>query len=178
VSPALLSRLSSGPISVDPELHHSLTNTTHLSPSPIAPGIPRRRSHAADARHLVVDRPSQAPSGQIGPTTVIPYPRPCFATTPSMQNRDPGGEPPRGLTGGRAPTDSPPPNAVPSPSLWHVGPRPRRRPRTVPPLAGQVGRLPARAPAGPNSPLGPANRKFFIFFFCPFLFHYIYMYIY
>jgi hypothetical protein len=36
----------------------------------------------ASARHRTVDRPPQAPSGQIGPSTMIPYPRLCLATTP------------------------------------------------------------------------------------------------
>jgi hypothetical protein len=114
-----------------------------------------------------------------------PLPRPCLAPTPSLQNRDPGGEPPWGLTGGQAPTGSPPsppitpPNDVPSLSLWHVGPHPQSRPRVVPPLAGQVGRLPARPrarpPARPNPPRGPANRKFFILFFSIFLYICIYI---
>jgi hypothetical protein len=67
---------------------------------------------------------------------MIPYPRPCLTTTPPSQNQNPGGEPPRGLTGGRAPAGSPPPpitRSMPSaPFLWHVGLCPRRRPRAVP----------------------------------------------
>jgi hypothetical protein len=109
VSSALLSRLSSSPINVALELHRSLTNTTHPFPSPIAPGNLAGDPTATGARHLAVDRPSQAPSGQIGPTSVIPYLRPCLATTPSMQNRDRDGEPSRSLTGRFAPlTPSPP----------------------------------------------------------------------
>jgi hypothetical protein len=186
VSPTLLSRLSSGPITVALELHHSLTNTTHPSPSPIVPGIPRRRSPTADARHLVVDRPSQAPSGQIGPTTVIPYPRPCLATTPSTQNWDPGGEPPWGLTGGRAPTGSPPHHPLtPSPPLlagtwarahdtvpalfprwlakWAACPRVRVRPRS----------------AGPNFPLAQPEEEtlFFFPFSISFSYFHIFMHI-
>jgi hypothetical protein len=137
VSPALLSLLSSSPINVALELHRSITNTTHPFPPSIAPSNLAGDPTATGARHLVVDRPSQAPSGQIGPTSVIPYLRPCLATTPSMQNRDRDGELPRSLTGGRTSTGSPPPrssppNAIPSPPRWHVGPRPRRRPRFVP----------------------------------------------
>jgi hypothetical protein len=116
-------------------------------------------SPAVGARHLAVDRPFQAPSGQIGPTTMIPYPRPCPPTTPSSQNRDPDGEPSRTSPAVRPrPISPPPPPRHPllaslAPSLWHVGPRLRRRPRVVPPLAGQVGRLPARPrSARPNPP--------------------------
>jgi hypothetical protein len=108
----------SSPINVALKLHRSPTNTTHPFPSPIAPGNLAGDPTAAGARHLAVDRPSQAPSGQIGPTSVIPYLCPCLATTPSTQNRDLDGEPLRSLTGGRTPTGSPPrhpPNAVPSP---------------------------------------------------------------
>jgi hypothetical protein len=68
----------------------------HPFPSPYCPGsLTGDPPPAADARHLAMDRPSQPSFGQIGPTTVIPYPRPCLATTPSSRNRDPGGEPPR-----------------------------------------------------------------------------------
>jgi hypothetical protein len=103
-----------------------------------------------------------------------------------MQNQDPGGEPPLGLTGDRAPTGSPPvtPNVFPSPPHWHVGPRPRHRPRTVPPLAGQVGRLPTRPRAPALSwakfPLGLASRGnpfLFSFFHFLFLFSHIFTYI-
>jgi hypothetical protein len=144
VSPALPSLLSSSPIVVALELHYALASTTHPSPSPIAPGNLAGDPTAAGARHLAVDRPSQAPASQIGPTTVIPYPRPCLGTTPSSQNRDPSGEPPRGLTDGRAPAGSPPPPPTtqrrqpssPSCTWAHAQ---RRRPRVVPLLAGQVG---------------------------------------
>jgi hypothetical protein len=153
VSPALPSPLNSSPIIVALELHHVLASTTHPPPSPIAPGSLTGDLLAAGARHLAVDRPSQAPSGQIGPTTVIPYPRPCLATTPPSQNRDPGGEPPRTSPAVGPDRFAPPPRhplaPSASPSPWHVGPRPRRCPHAVPPLAGQVGRLPTRprAPA-------------------------------
>jgi hypothetical protein len=147
VTPALPSLLNSSPIVVALELHHAHASTTHPPPFPITPDSLTCDPTAAGARHLIVDRPSQAPFGQIGPTTIIPYPRPCLATTPSSQNRDHGRELPR--THRRSGSDrfAPPPNVVPSPSLWHVGPRPGHRPRVVPPLAGQVGRLPARARA-------------------------------
>jgi hypothetical protein len=163
VSPALPSLLSSSPIVVAFELHRALASTTHPSPFPITPGSLTDDPTAAGARHLAVDWPSQVPSGQIGPTTVIPYPRPCLATTPSSQNRDPSREPPRTSPAVRLRPVPPvtPPNAVPSPSLWHMGPRPRCRPRAVPPLAGQVGRLLARprAPAlgWAEFPPGPAS---------------------
>jgi hypothetical protein len=119
MSPALLSLLSYSPINAALELHRSLTNTTHPFPPPIAPGNLAGDPTAVGAHHLAVDRPSQSPSGQIGPTSVIPYLRPCLATTPSTQNRDRDGEPPWSLTDGRTPAGSPPPpsppNAVPSP---------------------------------------------------------------
>jgi hypothetical protein len=67
---------------------------THQSPSPIAPDNLAGDPTAAGARHLAVDQPSQAPSGQIGPTPVIPYLCPCLATTPSTQNRDRNAKPP------------------------------------------------------------------------------------
>jgi hypothetical protein len=86
--------MDSSPIVVALKLHHVLASTTHPPPSPIAPGSLTGDLPAAGARHLAVDQPSQAPSDQIGPTTMIPYPRPCLATTPPSQNRDPGGEPP------------------------------------------------------------------------------------
>jgi hypothetical protein len=119
-------------------------------------------SPAAGARHLAMDRPSQAPSGQIDPTTVIPYPCPCLATTPPSQNRGPGGEPPRTSPAVGPDRVTPPrhPLLAPSasPSLWHVGPH---RPHAVPLLAGQVGRPPtwSRVPAlgWAEIPPGPAS---------------------
>jgi hypothetical protein len=130
-----------------------------LSRSVASPAI----SPAVGAHHLAMGRPFQAPSGQIGPTTVIPYPRPCPTTTPSPQNRDPGGEPQRtspaeGLD--RFAPLQPPPSVVSLPLPLSCEPAPTtmspHHPRTISPLAGQVGRLPARprAPAlgWPNSP--------------------------
>jgi hypothetical protein len=93
VSPVSPSLLSSSPIVISPMLHRDLTSTTHPPPFPITLGSLTGDLPAAGARHLAVDWPFQAPSGQIGPTTVIPYPRPCPTTTPSSQNRDPEGEP-------------------------------------------------------------------------------------
>jgi hypothetical protein len=56
---------------------------------------------AAGARHLAVDRPSQALIGQIGPSTMTPYPYPCSATSPTTRNRNHAGEPPWNLVGNR-----------------------------------------------------------------------------
>jgi hypothetical protein len=95
VSLALLPLLSSNLIRIVLELRHSLTNVIPPSPPPIALGSLAGDLTAASARHRAVDRPPHAPSGQIGPTPMIPYPRLCLATTPSSQNRAPGGEPPR-----------------------------------------------------------------------------------
>jgi hypothetical protein len=112
-------------------------------------------SPAAGARHLAVDRPSQAPSGQIGPTTVIPYLLPCLATTPPSQNRDPGGEPPRTSPAvGLRPVHPPPPRhpllaPSASPPLAHgptpTAPSPRRSPAGGP--SGQPAHAAARARA-------------------------------
>jgi hypothetical protein len=119
VSPALLPLLSSNQINVALVLHHSLTNTTHPFPSPIAPGNLAGDPTAVGARHLAVDRPPQASTGQIGPTSVIPYLCPCLATTPSTQNRATGEEPPWNFTGGRFSPPrtvlSPPPRRYPPP---------------------------------------------------------------
>jgi hypothetical protein len=150
------------------------THSISLLKPAASPAIPT----VAGARHLAVDRPSQVPSGQIGPTTVIPCPRPCLAMTPSSQNQNPGEEPLRtspavGLQPVRPPHH---PLLAPSasPSLWHVGPRPRRRPRVVPPLAGQVGCLPTRprAPAlgWAESPLAQLAEEISFLFPFSFLF--------
>jgi hypothetical protein len=122
VSSALLSLLSSNQINVALKVYHSLTNTTHHSPSPIAPGNLAGDPTTADACDLAVDRPSRAPFGQINPSTMIPYPHPCLATSPTTRNRDPDGEPPWNHTGGRLRPVRPrhPPNAVPSPPRWCV----------------------------------------------------------
>jgi hypothetical protein len=64
VSLTLLPLLSSSLTHIVLELRHSLTNTMHPSPPPIALGS----LTAASARHRAVDRPPQAPFGQIGPT--------------------------------------------------------------------------------------------------------------
>jgi hypothetical protein len=126
VSLALLPLLSSSLIHIVLELRHSLTNTMHPSPPPIALGSLAGDLIAASAHHLTVGRPPRALSGQIGPSTMIPYPRPCLATLLPLQNRDPDGEPPRGLTGGRARPVRPPPrrplHTVSLPFLWHMGP--------------------------------------------------------
>jgi hypothetical protein len=144
------------------KLRLSVASLAHTFCSLIAPGSLAGDFTTTSARHRAMDQPPQAPSGQIGPTPMIPYPRPCFATTPPSQNRGPDGEPPRGFTGGRTPAGSLPPSPLhaisPPAFLWHVGPCPWRRPRAVP-LAGGPGGLPARARArlGRNLPPGPAS---------------------
>jgi hypothetical protein len=105
VSSALLSLVAYGQIALALKLRLSVASLAHTSSSLIAPGSFVGDFTAASARHHTMDRP---PSDQIGPTPMIPYPRPCFATTTPSQNRSPGGEPPRGFTGGRAPAGSPP----------------------------------------------------------------------
>jgi hypothetical protein len=63
VSLALLPLLSSSLIHKVLELLHSLTNTMHPSPPPIALGSLAGDLTAASARHLTVGRPPRAPSG-------------------------------------------------------------------------------------------------------------------
>jgi hypothetical protein len=186
VSPALPSLLSSSPIVVALKLHRALASTTHPPPFPITPGSLTGDPTTAGARHLAVDRPFQAPSGPIGPTTVIPYPRPCLTTTPSSQNRDCGGEPPRtspavGLRPVRPPVT--PPSAVSLPLPLARGPAPtapslRRSPTGGPsgPPAHAAAR--ARARLGRIPPAQLAEEISFLFLF-PFSFPiYIYMCIY
>jgi hypothetical protein len=184
VSSALLSLLCSNQINVALELHHSITNTTHPFPPPIAPGNLAGDPTTADARHLAVDRPSQAPFSQINPSTMIPYHHACLATSPTTLNRDRDGEPSRSLTGGRlrsVPPPVTPSNVVSSPPRWRVGPHPQYRPCAVP--RWWAGCPPARAHAqlGRKSPPppGPASRKSLFFFLFPFLFPiFIYLCIY
>jgi hypothetical protein len=66
---------------------------------------------------------------------MIPYPRPCLATLSPSLNRDPGGEPLRGLTGGQARPVHPslslaPRHQPPSFGTWAhaTAPSPRRFP--------------------------------------------------
>jgi hypothetical protein len=161
VSLALLPLLSSSQIHIVLELLHSLTNALHPSPPPFALGSLAGDLTAASARHRTMDQPPQAPSGQIGPTSMIPYPRSCLATTPPLQNRAPGGEPPWGLTVGRAPAGSPPP---PPPSPLHVvapllslthGPTPTASARTAPLIRGPAGSHARPRSVGPNPPPPP-----------------------
>jgi hypothetical protein len=143
VSLALLPLISSSLIHIVLELRHSLTNTMHPSPPPIALG-----SLVGD---LTVDRPPRAPSSQIGPSTMIPYPRPCLATSPPSQNRAPGGEPPRTSPAVEPDRFAPPPlcrllHAVTPLLLLTHGPAPTASARAAPLLRGLAG-TPARARA-------------------------------
>jgi hypothetical protein len=123
---------------------------SHPFPSTYCARQPHRRSPATDAHHLAMDRPSQAPSDQINPSTIIPYPHPCLPTSPITQNRNHGGEPPRNLVDGRffrpwpirplPPPPVRPPDAVSLPLPLACGPMP-----TAP--------SPCRSPAG--GPSGP-----------------------
>jgi hypothetical protein len=156
VSPASPSLLSSSPIVIALKLHRDLASTTHPPPSPIAVGsltgdLPRR------------GRPPPR-RGPAFPSTLRPNwpyhrdPLPPPVSSHHSVVAEPGSRwrTAADLTGGRAPTGLPPHHpllASSAPSLWHVGPRLRRRPRAVSPLAGQVGRLPARPrSARPNPP--------------------------
>jgi hypothetical protein len=147
VSLALLPLLSYSLIHIVLELRHSLTNALHPSPPPIAPGS-LAGDTAASARHLAVDRPPQAPSSKIGPTSMIPYPRLCLATTPPSQNRAPDGEPSR-TSPAVEPTGSPPPSvarSTPLPPLLSLtrGPTPTTSARAALLLCGSA-RPPAHA---------------------------------
>jgi hypothetical protein len=79
VSPALLPLLSSNQINVALELYHSLTNTTHPFPSPIAPGNLAGDPTVAAARHLTVDRPPRVSTRPNWPhlCNPLPPPMPC-----------------------------------------------------------------------------------------------------
>jgi hypothetical protein len=164
VSLALLPLLSSSLIHIVLELCHSLTNTMHPSPPPIALGSLAGDLTAASARHHAVDRPPQAPFGQIGPTPMIPYPRSCPATTPPSQNRAPGGEPPRTSPAVEPDRFAPPPSPSLAPrhyppplaDAWaHThGVRPRRY---APPWAGWAACPRARPCSLGQNPPGPAS---------------------
>jgi hypothetical protein len=132
-----------------------------------------------------VDRPPQASTCQIDPTSEIPYPRPCLATTPPSQNRNPGGEPPWDFTNGRTPTGSLSPlspfHAV-SPPFSGAWARAHGVRRAVPHSSwvvwAQLAAMPrARARPGRNPP-GLVNLEFLFFFlflsFFPFSHIYLY----
>jgi hypothetical protein len=77
VSSSLPSLVAYGQISITLKLCHCATSIAHTSSSPIAPGSPTGDVAAPGARHLAVDRPSRASTGQIDPATMTPYPYPC-----------------------------------------------------------------------------------------------------
>jgi hypothetical protein len=96
VSSYLPSLVAYSQIDIALKLHHCATSIAHTPSSPIAPGSPTGDLATAGARHLTADWPFQGPTGQIDPTSVTPYLRPCYATIPSIQNRTTGKEPPSG----------------------------------------------------------------------------------
>jgi hypothetical protein len=69
------------------KLHHFTTNTVHYSSSPNAPRGLTGDLTTAGAHHLTVDQLSRAPTSQIDPTIMTLYSFPCYATTPTTQNR-------------------------------------------------------------------------------------------
>jgi hypothetical protein len=160
VSLALLPLLSSSLIKVVLEHCHFTTSTTHLFPLPITPVGLTGDLTATSARHLTVNRPSQAPSGQIRPTPVIPFPRLCLAATPLSQNQDPGGEPsqtspavePDRFTPLLTPSASPPYGTWARAHSTVPAPSPCRFPAGGP--SGPPAHAAARSPAlaGPKSP--------------------------
>jgi hypothetical protein len=100
-------------------LRHCAPSTAHTSPSSIVPSSLAGDFTAAGTRHLAMDRPSRASTGQIDPTFVIPYLHSCLATIPSTQNRVTDEEPPQNFTGGRfsSPRTAFPPTPLPPSSL-------------------------------------------------------------
>jgi hypothetical protein len=163
------------------EVRHSTTILAHGLSTPIAPSSLAGNLTTASARHPPWTSHPGAPTGQIDPTPVIPYPRPCLATAPPPQNRTHGGEPPRDFTGGRAPVDFPPSVArsapLTPPPLTDVWARATAPFPAVSPADGPSGppAAPPRAhlrPDGPKSPPRPSEQEF------PFLFLFPFSYIY
>jgi hypothetical protein len=101
VSSALPSLVAYGQIDLALKLRLCVASLAHTSSLPIAPGRLAGDFTAAGTRHLAVDRPSRASTGQIDPTSIIPYLRSCLATILSTQNRTTSEEPPRNFTGDR-----------------------------------------------------------------------------
>jgi hypothetical protein len=173
VSPALLSLLSSSPINIALELHRSLTNTTHPFPIRIAPGNLTGDTHRRGRPPL--HRGPAVPSTHRPNWPHLRNPLPSSVPCHHSVDAEPGprrriaAEPHRQSNSGRfAPCH--PPNAVPSPPCWHVGPRPRCRPRSIPRWwAGWAICPRARAQLGRNPPAQLAEKTLFFFLF-PFLF--------
>jgi hypothetical protein len=170
VSLALLPLLSSSLIHIVLELRYSLTNTMHPSPPPIALGSLAGDLTAASARHLTMGRPPRAPFGQIGPSTMIPYPppmprQPSSIAKPGSQRRTAAE-----LIGGRAGPGRPRP----------LPPPPPRRPLhavTPPPLTDVWAHTHGVRPRRSAPPWAAWNSFSFSFFHFFFLFSYIYSYI-
>jgi hypothetical protein len=134
-------------IAIALKLRHCAPSSARTPPSPIVPSSLAGDFTITSAHHLTMDRPSRAPSDQINPSTVIPYPCSCLTTIPSTQNRTTGEEPPWNFTGDRF-------------SLRTASP-PVISPLTLSPLlAGTWARahspVPAPSPAG--GPAGPPAR--------------------
>jgi hypothetical protein len=138
VSSALLSLVAYDQIDLALKLRLSVASLAHTFSSLNARGSLAGDFTAASARHRTMDRPPQAPSSQIGPTPMIPYPARASPPLPRRRTGAPA-ENRRGVSPRSNPCRFAPP------FLWHVGPCPRRRPRTIP-LAG-----------GPPAPPGPAS---------------------
>jgi hypothetical protein len=129
VSSALLSLVSYGQIALALKLHLYVASLAHTSSSPIAPDILAGDFTAAGTLHLAMDQPSRASTGQIDPTSVIPYLRSCLSTIPSTQNRTTSEEPPRtafppsDVVTPLLPLTRGPTSTVPSPQAGQAGPR-------------------------------------------------------
>jgi hypothetical protein len=101
VSSALLSLVAYGQIALALKLRLCVASLAHTSSLPIAPGSLTEDFTAVGTRHLAVDRPTRASTGQIDPASVIPYLCSCLTTIPSTQNRATGEEPMRNFTSDR-----------------------------------------------------------------------------
>jgi hypothetical protein len=152
VSSALLSLVAYGQIALALKLRLSVANLAHTFSSLIAPGSLDGDFTAASARHRAMDRPPQAPSGQIGPTPMMPDPRPGVAPTPPSPHSTPSA--PLPLAHGPTPT----------------APSPRRSP------TGGPGGPPARARLGRNLPPAQLAENPFSFSFSHFFFLFSYIY--
>jgi hypothetical protein len=168
-------------IAIALKLRHCAPTSARTSPSPIVLSSLAGDFTAAGTRHLAMDQPPRASTGQIDPTSIVPYLRSCLATYPSTQNRATGEELPRSFIGGRfsSPgTALPPPDVVTSPPPSNALARAHG---AIPRWRAKLGRLPARAPVpqlGQNPP-GPVRREipFLFSFSISFSYFHIFMHI-
>jgi hypothetical protein len=101
VSPSLSSLLAHSQIAIALKLRHHAPSTTRTFPSSIVLSSLADDFTVVGTRHLVMDRPPRASTGQIDPASVIPYLCSCLTTIPSARNRVTGEEPPQNFIGDR-----------------------------------------------------------------------------